>query len=103
MMENIDNVFFKSVTVLVGQLCGLADDVLPIYKGFAEDVLCNRITNIDMIEHRLDSMVAYCFDDRILSLYKKVLQKLYSNHPDTVETYVELYYSMFEEEAGEIE
>ena len=46
-----------------------------------------------MIEHRLDSMAAYCFDDRILSLFKKVIQK-YSNHPDTVETYLELYYRM---------
>jgi|GEM_PF-6353172 len=102
-MENTDKAFFESVAGLAEQLYGLADDVLPIYMEFTEDVLLNRITNIDMIEHRLDSMVACCFDDRILSLYKRVLQKLYSNHPDTVETYVELYYRMFEEEVGEIE
>ena len=94
-MENSDKEFFESVAVLAGQICGLAEDVLPSFVEFANKVVCNRIKDINQIEHRLDSMAAYCFDDRVLSLYKIILRKIYDDHPDTVESYTKLYYEMF--------
>jgi len=88
---------FEKIAVLAQQFKGLANDALPIYKAFSEDVLCERLTDIQEIERNLDGMVSFCFDDRILLLYKKVLRKLYDQHPETVKSYVDIYYDMFEE------
>ena len=73
-MDRTENDFFKSVATLCEQIAGMADDSLPYFSTFADDVVHNRITDIVSIERQLDSMVSYCFDDRILILYKKILR-----------------------------
>jgi hypothetical protein len=91
---------YKNIYDIVKHICGLADDYLPFYSEFVEGVAYGRVTDINQIEHYLDSMLAYCFDDRILSLFKKVLRNLYKRFPDTVQAYVKFYYEMYEEKVG---
>jgi hypothetical protein len=65
-MERTDKDFFEAVSGLVEQIAGLVDDYLPYYSAFTNDVLRNRVTDLVSIERQLDSMLSYCFDDRIL-------------------------------------
>jgi len=97
---NVDNDpdFFKSVGVLVRQIKGMADNVFPIYKAFADNVIRGQIRDISQIEHNLDSMLSFCFDDRILLLFKQIMRKLYKQYPETVYTYVKAYRDMYEEQ-----
>jgi len=89
--------FLKEISVLAGQISSLADVVLPEYKAFTGDVISGRIIDINEIEIFLDYMLTFCFDKRILLLYKKILRHVYNEHPDTVRFYVEAYYDMYEE------
>ena len=102
-MDRTDNDFFNDVAALCEQIAGMADDSLPYFSAFADDVVHNRITDIVSIERQLDSMVSYCFDDRILILYKRILRKLFMQYPETVKYYVDLYYMMYAEGEGEDE
>ena len=103
MMERTDRDFFKDISILVERLAGLADDNLPYYSAFTGDVVHNRITDIVSIERQLDSMLSYCFDDRILLLYKKILRKLINQHPETVKCYVDAYHIMYVDDGGDSE
>ena len=99
-MEHTDNDFFNDVAKLADKIKCLADDAFPVYKTFTDDVISDCITDIAIIEQNLDYMLSYCFDDRILSLYKKILRKFYKQYPDLVKFYVDAYYYMYEEHNG---
>jgi len=79
----------------VGQLSGIAEDNLPFFKAFTQDVLSNRINDIHAIERTLDTMLPFCFDDKILLLYKKVLRGFIHQHPATVKSYIDIYFDMY--------
>jgi len=92
--------FSDRVAKIVDHLVDLSNDAYHEFDAFADDVACSRITDIIEIERTLDSMVVYCFDERILNLYKKILRKLIRQYPDTVECYVDLYYKMYGPDYG---
>ena len=92
---NDEDKLYSDVSKIAESILELGKSALPIYKEFAEDIIYERITNIEQIERQLDFMVSYCFDVEILSLYKSILRKLYSKHPDTVQFYVQQYSDIF--------
>ena len=100
---NDEDKLYSDVSKLAESILELGKSALPIYKEFAEDVIYERIINIEQIERQLDFMVSYCFNDEILFLYKSILRKLYSKHPDTVQFYVQLYSDMFGNESDNSE
>ena len=90
------NSFYNDIAALFEGLNDIAKSQVPYYRAFADDVVRGRITDIDQIEHELDSMVTFCFNEEILLLYKSVLRRLYKKNPETVDAYVRLYYDMYE-------
>ena len=100
---NDEDKLYSDVGKLAKSILELEKSALPIYKEFAEDVIYERIIDIKQIEWQLDFMVSYCFDVEILSLYKAILRKLFSKHPDTVQFYVQQYFDMFGNESDNSE
>jgi len=96
--NKIEDKFFSEISTLAEGIIDLAKSVLPFYKEFTEDVIHERITDINEIERQLDYMLSFCFDDEILLLYKAVLRKLYDEYPDTVCFYVQGYRDMYEDD-----
>ena len=80
---------------IVAQIRGLAGSVMPEYEEFAEKVMSENITDINIIERKLDNMIEYCFDEKILILYKKILEKIYPQAPEVVEFHVNEYYEIY--------
>ena len=81
---------------------GLANGVLPIYKDFAEKVDSGLITDINIIERQLDNILGYCFDEKILVHYKKILRKIYPQHPEIVEFHIDEYYNFHKDEEVDV-
>ena len=96
MTNNTDKEHYKDIFHLAEQITGLADRVFPYYEAFAEEVVSGCITDINEIERELDYILSYCFDNRILLLYKKILRKIYKQYPAVVKSYVDAYYDMYE-------
>jgi len=103
MTNNTGKEQYGDIFNLVEQITGLADKVFPYYEAFAEEVASDCITDINEIERELDYILSYCFDNRILLLYKKILRKTYKQYPSVVKSYVDAYYDMFESDEGENE
>ena len=96
MTNNTDKEHYEDIFNLVEQITGLVDRVFPYYKTFAEEVASDSITDINVIERELDYILSYCFDNRILLLYKKILRKIYKQYPAVARSNIDAYYDMFE-------
>ena len=103
MMVRSDKDFFEDVANLAMEIKELANNAFPVYEAFTEDVVSGRIADINEIELTLDYMLTYCFDDKILSLYKKILRKLYKQYPGVVKDYVDIYYDMYKNDGDNCE
>ena len=79
---------------IVDSINNMANGVLPEFTEFAEKVLSESITDIDVIEKKLDHMLSYTFDDKILVLYRNILRKIYPQAPEVVEFHINEYYEM---------
>lgn len=65
---------------------------------FVGDVISGRITNIYTIEHTMDYMIGFGFDDRIEVLYKKLCRFLYPKYPQMIVNHVKGYLETNREE-----
>ena len=84
------------IGALAGQLQGLAAQALNQYSPIAEDIIAGRITGENNIGLQLDYMLDFCWDNTVLSLYRKVLRSLYGKHPELVVFYAQRYYEMWD-------
>ena len=80
--------------LIVDSINNMEGSVLPEFEEFAEKVLSESITDIDVIEKKLDHIMAYTHIDKILSLYRKILRKIYPQAPEVVEFHINEYYEM---------
>ena len=86
---------------LVGNISEMAEQALKSYMPIAEDIIAGRITGENNIGYQLDFMLDFCWDDKVLTLYKKVLRSIKDKHPDLVVSYIESYKNLWENEEPE--
>lgn len=68
------------------------------FAVFVGDVISGRLKDINMIEHTMDYMVGFGFDDRIEVLYKRLCGFLYPKYPQMVVSHVKVYLEINREE-----
>lgn len=66
----------------------------PIVAGYIND----NCTDSNQIAYTLDFMLDFCFDEQMLTLYRKLCGHLYSFDPETAVEYVEAYRERWDEE-----
>ena len=97
-MEVENNDFLNEIGGFFERLNLLAQETLPYYRKFAYDVENGVVTDIRQIEHEMDRMLTFCFEDEVLVLYKRVLRKIVTQYPEIVKFYIDAYYDMYEKE-----
>ena len=68
------------------------------FASFVDSVISGRLTNIHTIEHTMDYMVGFGFDERIETLYKKLCRFLYPKYPQMIVNHVKGYLETNREE-----
>jgi hypothetical protein len=81
---------------IADSLKSLSQRAYPYYKSVADNLDTNKIDDINAVEWELDSMLQYCYDERILKLFKKVLRKIHYKYPAIVKSYVDSYLELYE-------
>ena len=97
-MEAENNEFFNELAGMIEHLNLLAKSTIPHYRQFVHGVENGVITDINQIEHEMDHMLSFCFDDDVLVLYKRVLRKIFNQYPEIVKFYIEAYYDMYSDD-----
>jgi vesicle coat complex subunit len=86
----------KGIGALAEQMQGMAVQALYRFTPIAEDIISGRITGENDIGYQLDFMLDFCWDDTVLTLYKRILRSLYNKYPALVASYVQSYRDMWD-------
>jgi hypothetical protein len=75
----------------------LARQAVHQYSAEAEAILKVKSRDSQRIERCLDGMLDFCFDDEMLSLYKKLCRYYFAIDPEATVSYVNAYHEMWDE------
>jgi hypothetical protein len=76
----------------------LAEQALEQYEPLVQQLIAANSKDRQQIEHTLDGLLDFCFDDQMLLLYRKLCLHLYDFDPEAAAFYVYAYRDMWEEE-----
>ena len=68
------------------------------YAPLVQQLIAANSRDNHLIEHTLDGLLDFCFDDQILLLYRRLCRHLYDFDPEAAVFYVEPYREMWDEE-----
>lgn len=76
----------------------LAFQAVTQYTPIVEDIINSKSTNYKHIENSLDYMLDFCFEDKMLQLYKILCQYYYTIDPIATSEYILAYREMWDNE-----
>lgn len=76
----------------------LAKQAVGIYKTEVDEIIRSKTTDDHKIQLTLDYMLSFCYDPRMLLLYRRLCRHLYSFNPEAAVSYVNAYREMWDEE-----
>ena len=79
----------------------LPQQALEAYTPLVEDVIQNASRDKRQIEHLLDGILGFCFDEKMLALFKRLCRHYYYIDPKATADYVYMYRDMWNEKAKE--
>ena len=76
----------------------LARQAVQQYAAEVEAILKVQSRDLQRIERCLDGILDFCFDDEMLSLYKKLCRYYFEINPEATVSYVHFYREMWDEQ-----
>ncbi len=88
----------EEVKKLARQQTELLHDAYKAYLPLVENMLATQTTDVKRIEELLDSMLSFCFDHKMLLLYRRLCRHLFGLNPKTAAWHITAYREMWDEE-----
>jgi hypothetical protein len=79
----------------------LAKKAVDIYTPIVVDLIRSKTIDDNQIQLALDYMLSFCFDARMLLLYKKLCRYYWDINPQATSSYIEAFREMWEDEINE--
>lgn len=95
--ENFDKVF-HSIAKLAEESQQLASQAVAIYSPIVENIINCKSKDTKQIELILTYMLDFCFDDKMLVLFKKLCRYYYFIDPEATSFYINYYREMWDSE-----
>lgn len=75
------------------------------YRYYSEEVKCllaDASPSQTQVEHLMDGLLDFCGEERFLLLFKEICRHLLPSLPSTVQEYIQLYRTQYEELSDDI-
>lgn len=92
-----DEELIDSLSELVKGHQQLVKRALDIYRVQVSELINSQTQNNEEIQHLLDGLLDFCFDDDFLLLFKKVCRYYYPINPQVTVNYVYRYRDFWDE------
>lgn len=79
----------------------LARQVYDSYKDEVDHIIISQSRDQNRIDHALDGLLNFAFDDKVLVLFKKLCRYNFTFDPQTTTSYIYSYRDMWDEEYQE--
>ena len=86
---------------LASGLRQLADDAQRIYAAEVTAIIRHRCRDTQQIEHTLDGLLGFCYDESLLNLYRILCRYYFTLDPQATVEYVQAYREMWDTEASD--
>lgn len=96
-MKDYNNTI-ASITQLAKAQQQIIRQALTSYEPLVTDILLNKTTDQNHIEHVLDGLLDFCFSDSILLLYRKLCRYYLNLNPAATADYINFYREMWDED-----
>ena len=97
-----DDQFFNAISELIKSRNQDAIQVFGHFYYEIENIIKTKDEDSNRIEHLLDSMLSFCFDEEILLQFKRLLRYYHPIDPEGVKFYVKAYMNMYDSDDKEI-
>lgn len=87
----------QSIGELAEDAQKLARQAVQQYSAEVDAIMKAQIRDSQRIERCLDGILDFCFDDGMLSLYKKLCRYYYEIDPEATVSYVSAYREMWDQ------
>lgn len=94
----MSDALLENVSALVGQMQGLARQAHAGYAAEVDAVITERSRDTQRIEHLLDGILDFGFDDAMTQLFKRLCRYYYTLDPAATAEYVHIYRDMWDGE-----
>jgi len=88
----------EEVKKLARQQTELLHDAYQAYLPMVENMIATQTTDVKRISEILDSMLSFCFDDKMLLLYRRLCRYLFDLNPKTAAWHITAFREMWDEE-----
>ena len=95
--ESRENDLVKSIGELVKSSRRLARVAVRQYSAKVDAILKAQSRDSSRIERCLDGMLDFCFDQRMLALFKKLCRYYFDIDPEATVSYVNAFREMWDE------
>ncbi|MBI5193408.1 MAG: hypothetical protein HZA08_08220 [Nitrospirae bacterium] len=95
-----ENSLFSEVLPIALSIQRLAKQARQQYSMEVDAVIREQSHSRKRIEHLLDGMLDFCFDDGMLTLYKKLCRYYFPIAPDATASYIYAYRDLWDTEQG---
>lgn len=92
-----ENELMNSLSGVVKEHQQLVKRALGIYSVQVSELINSQTKNNEEIQHLLDGLLDFCFDDDFLLLFKKVCRYYYPINPQVTVNYVYRYRDFWDE------
>lgn len=93
---------FQSIEPLAESIQQLGGQAVGIYTPMVESLIMSKSTDTRQIEHLLDYMLDFCYNDKMLLLYKKLCRYYYFIDQQGAFFYVNAYREMWDEDESNL-
>ena len=93
-----DGELINQLRSIIDSGADLAKEAYRLYEPKVESLISSKTKNKHEIERLLDSLLDFCFDDDVLTLYRKVCKYYYTISPTSTVAYIEYYKEMYDPE-----
>lgn len=86
----------NDIETIVKEITSLSKGSLLMFTKMVDDIIISNCKDEKHIETTLDRLLDFCFDDKILVVYKKLCRYYLLINPKATEDYVNFYREMYD-------
>lgn len=87
---------FSDINAIVGQFSNLANEALRVYKPIVNEIIEKKNRDENHIQRTLDYLLDFCFDEKLLTLYRRLCRYYWNIDPQATANYIDYYREMYD-------
>ncbi len=87
---------FSDIKAIVNQFSNLANEALKVYTPVVNEIIEKESKDENHIQRTLDYLLDFCFDEKMLTLYRRLCRYYWDINPHATANYIDYYREMYD-------